>query len=140
VVVGIHFVVVLFVVSLPFLVLVGSRRDWAWVRNPWLRYSHLAILAYVLINALRGEWCFLTTWESRLRESAGQSVEQASFIGRLLHRIVFIDVDLVYINAATMIFSCFVLVSLIAVKPGRGARSKEFSPGADQSTSKQARR
>ena len=82
-----HLAIVLFVVGTPFLVFLGWPLGWRWIRKPWLRYSHLAIMGYIVMNAIRGELCFLTNWETALRERAGETVEDASFVGRMLHSI-----------------------------------------------------
>ena len=66
-----HVLFVAFVVFGLVLVLVGKALDWAWVRNRWFRYAHLAAIAVVVIQAWVGAICPLTTWEMALREHAG---------------------------------------------------------------------
>jgi hypothetical protein len=45
---------------------VGAWLGWAWVRVRWWRLLHLASLAVVAVQALFGQACFLTIWQSAL--------------------------------------------------------------------------
>jgi hypothetical protein len=54
--------------SLP-LIWLGAWRGWGFVRNPWLRWSHVALMGFVLAETLLGRTCPLTVWEAQLRGS-----------------------------------------------------------------------
>jgi len=51
-----HFSIAVFIVGALILVWVGAafgaKGGWAWVRNPWFRYLHLAAIAFVAAEAL----------------------------------------------------------------------------------------
>lgn len=114
-----HLAIVVFVVGTPFLVFLGWPLKWRWIRNPLLRFGHLAIMAYIVQNAIRGELCFLTHWESALRGQAGETVEEASFVGRMLHSILFVQVDQDLLHQIYVGFGAFVLALTFLVRPKR---------------------
>jgi hypothetical protein len=90
--VGFHFLYVLFAVAGELAVLAGGLLRWRWVRSLPLRVTHLAAVALVAVEALLGVVCPLTTWEYDLRVLAGQRVERdISFVGRLVRSIIFYD-------------------------------------------------
>lgn len=71
------------------IILAGAFK-WQWGRNPWFRYSHLLMIAIVVVEALMNWQCPLTTWEYKLRELAGQPFDgSATFIGRIVHDLMF---------------------------------------------------
>ena len=113
-VVAVHFVVVAFVLFGAIATLVGGIRRWEWVRGPLFRIIHFAI---VLVVVLQQELCFLTEWEIELRSRAGKGVEEASFIGRLLHEWLFVDVELATLQKIYIAFGVLVLLGLFAVPP-----------------------
>jgi hypothetical protein len=45
---------------------VGAWLGWNWVRVRWWRLLHLASLAVVAVQAVFGQACFLTIWQSAL--------------------------------------------------------------------------
>ena len=50
------------------------------------------LIAIVAYEAIRGLRCPLTVWEEQLRQLAGQSFDSAeTFLGRLLHNLLFIE-------------------------------------------------
>ena len=105
--------------------MVGGRiLGWDWIRNPWFRLSHLGITAYISLNALRGELCFLTIWEWDLRERAGQRGTEGSFLGGLLHDILFVDVPQESLNRIYLAFAGLVLLTLVWVPPRLGTRRR----------------
>ena len=78
---AVHLSIVAFIVGGQLLVVIGWPLGFQWIRNAWFRFTHLAIMLYIVQNAVRGELCFLTHWEWDLREKAGQTGEEGSFIG-----------------------------------------------------------
>ena len=75
-----HAAIVLFVVlGLP-VILWGNRRGWAWVNRLGWRAAHLGAIGIVALQAWLGRYCPLTVWESALREKAGGSGYQTSFV------------------------------------------------------------
>ena len=118
-VVALHFVVVAFVLGGAIAILLGGILGWEWVRRPVLRLIHLGV---VLVVALQSELCFLTDWEIGLRERAGKGIEEASFIGRLLHEWLFVEVELAVLQRIYLAFGALVLAGLFAVRPRFGAQ------------------
>ena len=80
-----HFSIAAFIVLGLILVWVGALAGWAWIRNPWFRYLHLAAIAFVAVEALLGATCPLTIWEDLLRGGATPE----SFIGRWVKRLLY---------------------------------------------------
>lgn len=114
---ALHLAVVLFVATGVLAVPLGGLLGWRWVRNPSFRLVHLAIVGYLVLNVVRGELCFLTHWERGLREAAGQTPEDRSFVGRLLHDLVFVRVDQDLLHALYLGAAVLVLVGLFLVPP-----------------------
>ena len=115
--VAIHLTIAVFVAGLPVLVFLGWPLGWRWIRNPVLRLSHLAIVAYVVINALVGNVCFLTHWERALRERAGRAASDLSFVGGLLRSMLYIDVEQRVLDNVYIGLGVLVLFSTLLVKP-----------------------
>ena len=113
-VVALHFAVVAFVLGGAIMILIGGLRGWKWVRGPVFRLIHFCV---VLVVALQQELCFLTVWELDLRERAGKGIEEASFIARILHDWLFVDVELVVLQRIYIAFGALVLLGLFAVRP-----------------------
>ncbi len=121
--VGIHFLYVLFVVAGEGAILIGGLRNWNWVRNMTFRITHLIAIAVVAVQALAGVLCPLTIWEYQLREKAGQHVEwDISFIGRLLRLIIYHDLPEWFFTILHVGFAVLVLWTLIRYPPARRRR------------------
>jgi hypothetical protein len=84
-VLGIHFLFVLFVVGGLPAIWIGAVRRWRWVRNIGFRIAHLAAICFVAFEAVIGMACPLTVWEDALR---GGPVED-SFIARWLGYLLY---------------------------------------------------
>jgi uncharacterized protein DUF2784 len=121
-VVAIHVAYVTYVLVGQMAICVGAVSRWAWVRNPWFRWSHVAAIVLVAAEALLGIVCPLTLWEADLRALAGQEVSDATFIGRLLHNILFYDVQPWILEACYISFALLVLATLLLVPPRRFGR------------------
>jgi hypothetical protein len=125
-----HALFVAFVVIGLLLVLIGSARNWPWIRNPWFRIAHLAAIAVVVVQTWLGEACPLTAWEMALRAKAGAGVYSGSFIGHWLQTLLYFDFpDWVFLACYT-IFGLIVAASWWLIPPrgfsmGRGQRSKQ---------------
>lgn len=90
-VVVVHAAYVLWVVLGLALVWLGAWRGWSWIRNRWLRWTHLAMITIVVIESWLGITCPLTTWEQALRAKAGQSAYEGDFVANWVHDLLFID-------------------------------------------------
>ena len=89
--VGIHLAVVGYVVVGQLLIMAAAPFKWKWAKNPWFRFTHLGVIAFVVYEEYANIRCPLTVWEERLRDLAGQTHGSETFLGRLLHSTLFID-------------------------------------------------
>jgi hypothetical protein len=85
----VHALFVGFVVIGFALILAGLALGWSWVRQPGVRYAHLAAIAVVVVQSWFGMECPLTTLENALRVQAGQTGYGASFMQDWLYRILY---------------------------------------------------
>jgi hypothetical protein len=115
--VAVHAAFVGFVVFGELFVIIGIVRRWAWVRNLWFRAAHLLAFGYVALEAAAGVACPLTTWENDLRALAGQPVSDASFVGRLFHNLLFLNVGESFLPMVHMGFGLLVLVTFVLAPP-----------------------
>jgi hypothetical protein len=125
----IHAILVFFLVGGLVLIWVGYLRQWAWIRNPWIRLVHLFMMAFVVIQTLSGKLCPLTIWEYKLRVQGGAptlSPDQAC-IPYWVSRVLFLDLpDLVFLVLYILFFLLFILSwCLIRPKWGKKEPSKD---------------
>ena len=106
----------------------GAWRGWRFVRNPWLRWGHVAAMAVVALEAALGNLCPLTEWEHALRMDAGQyTVHGQGFLAGLVHDWFYWDVPLAVFRAVYLAFFGLIVLTLWLVPPrrrkgeGRGA-------------------
>ncbi len=118
-----HVLYVAFVV-LGFAVIIwGALFRRRWVRNPLFRYTHLAAIGIVALQAIAGVPCPLTIWERDLRLAAGQAASEMDFIPRLLRTLIFFEAPDVFFLALYVVFTAVVVLTLVFVPPA--ARWKE---------------
>jgi len=114
-----HVGVVVFVVGLLPLVLVGGWRGWGWVRNRWLRATHLGLMVLIALQAWLGRLCPLTLWEQALRRMAGQATYSESFITYWLGRLLYVDAPLWLLAWVHSGFALVVVGAWWWVRPAR---------------------
>jgi hypothetical protein len=134
VIVALHLAYVGFVVVGELIIVVGALCGWRWVRNPWFRLVHLAMIGIVAYEAFFNINCPLTDWENALRELAGQQTGTETFVGRLVH-FLFLDGEnpwepWVY-NALHMGFGALVLGTLLLVPPRWSGLKRRRRQGPD---------
>lgn len=112
-----HTLYVAFVVGGFVAIGIGWARRWAWVRNPWFRLSHAAAILFVAAQDLLGRDCPLTVLEQDLRRSAGESVPEGTFVGRLLDWLIFDTVPGWALNLLYRVLGAAALLLLFAVPP-----------------------
>lgn len=117
VVVAVHVAYVSTVVVGLLLILLGGMLRWKWVRNIYFRLGHLLLITIVVVEAILGIVCPLTEWEYALRQKAGQSFEGGSFIGRILHNAIFLDVPQSTLSVCYCLFGLLVVLSFWLVPP-----------------------
>jgi len=115
----VHFAWVAFVVIGMLLILIGIWRRWAWVRNFWFRVIHFLMIAIVVAESLTGIVCPLTEWEYRLRVAGGGTGQPGSFVGRLVHAVLFVEAPEWVFTVCYCLFGLAVLIALIMAPPRR---------------------
>ncbi|MBX7104049.1 MAG: DUF2784 domain-containing protein [Gemmataceae bacterium] len=128
-IVAVHVAYVAFVTLGLVCIVVGRIRRWHWVRNRWFRLAHMIAICTVAIEAVAGWPCPLTEWERDLRIAAGQPVSGETFIGRLLHGLIFYDLPTAAFTAAYVSFAFLVLLTLFAFPPNWKKRRPESTTG-----------
>ena len=123
----IHFTFVSFVVIGLLLPWLGYFLRWKFVRNFYFRAAHILAMAVVLLEALFGVVCPLTTWEIQLRKLGGQIVyEDQTFMQYWIHKIMFFQLEP---GTFKIIYSCFftaLILSFIFVFPELPWRKKNL--------------
>ena len=118
-VVAIHVAYVSYVVFGQLLIWLGLALRWKWIRNPWFRWTHLVMIVIVGGEALLDIECPLTRWENGFRALAGQEVSSESFVGRLLHDLIFVSWPPWVINSLHVGFALVVLGTFVLAPPRR---------------------
>lgn len=124
----VHTLFVAFVVGGQVAVMVGWVRGWAWVRNPWFRGIHLALIAYIVVQTWLGRLCPLTVWEGELRRAAGEPHHGESFIGYWLGELLYLDLSWSTFLVIYSAFGTLVAVSWVHFPPrwpGHSRRSPD---------------
>lgn len=116
-VVFLHMAYVLFVIAGFLLTLVGAVLRWRWIRNPWFRGIHLAMILIVVAEAWLGITCPLTTWEYQLRQLAGQEAYQGAFFANLVHELLFYDAPPWVFTVLYTMFGLGVLATFLMAPP-----------------------
>ncbi len=120
-IVVVHLAYVLFVVGGMALILIGIVLRWSWIRNFWFRAAHLAAIGLVVLESLFGVMCPLTRWENQLRGEEGSAT---SFIGRLVHAIMFFNLPEWFFTVTYCLFGAAVVLAFIIAPPrGFGRKS-----------------
>jgi hypothetical protein len=132
VVVGVHVLYVSFVVLGQILIWVGLPLRWRWVRNPWFRRFHLVMMTVVGVEAVFDITCPLTRWEADLRRLAGQAASAESFLGRMLHDLIFVNVSPNVLAGLHVTFAVVVLATFVLAPP-RSFRRPRVAPTVSNS-------
>lgn len=113
VIVAIHVGYVSYVVIGQLAIFAGVVLRWQWIRNFWFRITHLVAISIVAFEAIMNITCPLTRWENQLRAAAGQPISGETFVGRLLHYLIFYNwppwaFTALYIGFALLVLATFV--------------------------------
>jgi len=112
-----HAAFVGFVVFGQLAIVIGIICRWQWVRNFWFRTIHLLCIGYVAMESLVGLACPLTIWEQELRNLAGQPNPEGSFVGRLVHTLMFCHVEEWILDYTHIGFGVLVLLTFVLARP-----------------------
>ena len=112
-----HVAFVSFVVFGLIFILCGGAFGWRWIRNPWFRFLHLAGIGLVVFQVWLGIVCPLTTLEMHLREKAGESTYDGTFVAHWLHKLLFYQAPPWVFVVCYSLFGLAVVVSWIKFRP-----------------------
>ena len=129
VIVVVHFAWVAFIVLGLVAILVGLALRWRWVRNFWFRMVHLLMIGIVVVEALGGVICPLTSWERELRGLGGEQGAPGSFVGRWINRLLFYDLPEWVFRVLHCVFGAAVLLTLLLAPPSWPRRKGAANPG-----------
>ena len=114
-----HVLFVVFVVFGLLLIFAGKIFGWRWVHHFYFRLAHLVAIGVVVLQSWLGAICPLTAWEMSLREKAGATVYEGSFIAHWLHSLLYYRAaEWVFVLIYTL-FGLLVVVSWYWVRPRR---------------------
>ncbi len=119
-----HVLFVAFVILGLALVLIGKPLAWAWVRNPWFRFVHLAAIGVVVLQSWIGLVCPLTTWEMVLRERADDTVYSGTFMSHWLESLLYYQAPAWVFTVCYTVFGVVVVASWFWIRPRPFARRK----------------
>src|SRR5262245_3370261 len=111
-VVAIHLAYVGYVLLGQLAIVIAAPMRWQWARNPWFRFTHLLAIGIVVYEAIYNIRCPLSVWEEQLRMMGGGSPIGETFMGRLLHSVLFID------NMPEVFFTTLYIAMLVVVVQG----------------------
>ena len=97
-----HFAIVIFITFGFFLIPIGYKFNWIWVKHLKLRMFHFGMMTFVTFESLLGITCPLTLFENNLRGIN----EYTSFISYWVHQIIYWDLP----SQFFIILYCVVLV------------------------------
>lgn len=112
-----HVLIVAFNVFGLILIFIGYVLTWSWIRNPWFRFTHLASISVVVVQAWIGVVCPFTTLEMALRSKAGETVYSGSFISHWLESILYYQASPWIFVIIYTAFGALVVVSWFMVRP-----------------------
>lgn len=124
------------VLSVP-LIVTGGWRGWVWVRNPWFRYIHLAMIGFVVLELTINMTCPLTVWEHEARLASGSAQRDAQdFIAYWVGRLLFYNFPpwvfgVIYVGFGALVAALFYFVPVRRFRPApcRAAHPPESSTG-----------
>lgn len=121
----IHVGIAAFLVGGFTLIWVGYFRGWKWIRHRKFRYLHGLLLAMVTLESIVGLTCPLTALEDWLRYGhPDQGEVRASFIQKIVHRILYYDMDPWVFTVVYILFLAAVLFTWKWIPPDHSSVMK----------------
>ncbi|HJM55769.1 MAG TPA: DUF2784 domain-containing protein [Planctomycetota bacterium] len=117
-----HLGIVLFVLLGQAAILTGILRGWRWIERALFRWTHVGLMVFIAAQGALGAICPLTIWEYDLRVAAGEEGHKGTFVGRLMHDLLFIEPETVSqaeLNHYYVAFAALVVFCLWVVPPRR---------------------
>jgi Protein of Unknown function (DUF2784) len=110
-----HVAVVLFNVMGLMAIWLGAWLGWPWIRNRTFRILHLALILFIVAEAVLGVTCPLTLWEDALR---GATTERG-FIERWIHSWFYWEAPSWVFTLAYSVFGALVALTWYRIPPAR---------------------
>jgi hypothetical protein len=85
----VHFIYVLGVIVPVFLIPVGWKLDWRWVKSRVVRAIHVGMMGFVLVEVFIGMACPLTVLENALLADSGKPGYEGDFIAHWVSKIMY---------------------------------------------------
>ena len=108
-----HFLVIIFIISLYFLIPYGYSKNWKFVKNYKIRLAHLMLIFFITLETFLGIICPLTTLENDLR---GQSYSE-TFISFWISKVIYWDLPTTFFIVAYTIFLIFAIILWLKFLP-----------------------
>jgi hypothetical protein len=115
--VAIHVGYVGYVVVGQLVIWLGWAFGRQFVRNFWFRATHLLAIGIVAYEELMDIRCPLSVWEEYFRHKAGQDFSGQTFLGRLLHSLLFYEFEKSTFTAIYYTTLAVVLLTLVFCRP-----------------------
>ena len=128
VILAIHFAFVAFVIGGFVVIWIGYFARRTFVHDFRFRLLHLLAMGFVLLEALVGMVCPLTTWENQLRVRGGASPYQESFMQHWVGRILFYDLSATTFTILYAAFFLLVILTFVIIPPRRRHRATPATP------------
>jgi hypothetical protein len=128
--VALHVGYVAYVVGGLLLTVAGWIRGWKWVHNFWFRVSHLIMMLVVVYEEIMEIRCPLSEAEDYFRRLAGQPMSGETFMGRILHSLIFYDAPKYVFTIGYFSFGALVLATFIFCRPRWPFGNKELAADA----------
>jgi Protein of Unknown function (DUF2784) len=132
--VAIHVGYVGYVVVGQLLIWLGWTLGWKWVRNIWFRATHLLAIGVVVYEELMDIRCPLSVWEEYFREKAGQPTTGETFLGRMLHSLIFYNFESWVFTTIYLTTLSVVVLTLVLCPPRWPLRRRPGVAAANRQT------
>jgi hypothetical protein len=103
-----HLGIVAFVVGGLVVVVAGNLVHWRWVNSLRFRVAHLVAIGVVVAQSWLAKVCPLTTLESWLREQAGETAYNSSFVQHWVQRVLYYEAPFWVFTLAYTVFGLLV--------------------------------
>ena len=123
VILGVHFVIIVFNVLALVVIPVGAWAGWRFVRWAWLRVLHLGVMGVVAGQAVAGRACFLTIWEDEL---TGNRTVAEPMIMRWVDGVIYWDVPIWGFAIFYSVLFLYVVGLTVLVPFGRRFRDNQM--------------
>ena len=108
-----HFLVIIFIISLYFLIPYGYSKNWKFAKNYKIRLAHLMLIFFITLETFLGIICPLTTLENDLR---GQLYSE-TFISFWISKVIYWDLPTTFFIVVYTIFLIFAIILWLKFLP-----------------------